>query len=128
MVGRNYVLAIQGSKINLGLLSKGNRDLHTRRSLEIPYIGGLLCAERTSEHLEMFRDGKEAVFWSDVNECAQKCLQLLKNDNTIYEIKKAGMKRVRELKVGNEDLCRSVLEEVNKKSSQVTKINYPLYK
>ncbi|MBA4053730.1 MAG: hypothetical protein C0490_03375, partial [Marivirga sp.] len=50
--GRDYVAAVQGAKICLGLLSKGNRDLHTTRSLEVPYSGGLLCAQRTIEHQE----------------------------------------------------------------------------
>ena len=51
--GDDYAKAIQCAKVNIGLLSKGNRDLHTTRSLEIPALGGLLCAERTSEHLGM---------------------------------------------------------------------------
>ena len=45
-----YAKAIQCAKVNLGLLSKGNRDLTTTRSFEIPYLGGVLCAERTAEH------------------------------------------------------------------------------
>ncbi len=107
--GRDYVAGIQGSKICIGLLSKGNRDLHTRRSVEISYCGGLFCAERTSEHQEMYKEGVEAVFWSDANECASICKKLLENDEYRQRIKTAGMKRVREMKVGNEDMCNRVL-------------------
>ena len=46
--GKSYVEAIESSRIAIGLLSKGNRDLHTQRSVEIPFIGcGVFCAERT---------------------------------------------------------------------------------
>lgn len=110
--GRDYVAAIQGSKVCLGLLSKGNRDLYTRRSLEIPYAGGLLCAERTPEHLSLYKDGDEAVFWNNVNECAAICKQLLMNDKMREEIRQAGMKRIRQLKVGNEDIVRQILHEI----------------
>lgn len=109
LYGRDYVAAMQGAKICLGLLSKGNRDLHTTRSLETPYAGGLLCAERTSEHQEMFKEGVEAVFWSSVDECAQLCKELLANDEKRENIRLAGMRRVREIKAGNEDVCRSIL-------------------
>lgn len=110
--GREYVAAIQGSKICLGLLSKGNRDLHTQRTFEIPYAGGLLCAERTFEHLEFYRENTEALFWSDVNECATICKELLSNNIQQESIRKAGMKRVRELHVGNEDICNSILKQI----------------
>lgn len=108
--GRNYVAAMQGAKICLGLLSKGNRDLHTRRSVEVPYSGGLLCAERTSEHQKMYEEGVEAVFWSDAAECAAICKKLLADDTLREQIRLAGMQKVRNLKVGNEDICRKVLE------------------
>ena len=55
LVGQDYVEAIQSAKICLGLLSKQNRDQHTMRSVEIPYISSVLCAERTEEHLAMYR-------------------------------------------------------------------------
>ncbi len=44
--GEEYVKAIRGSSIAIGLLSKGNEDLYTTRSLEIPATGTLYCAER----------------------------------------------------------------------------------
>ncbi|MFD2284842.1 glycosyltransferase [Pedobacter petrophilus] len=108
--GRDYVAAIQGAKICLGLLSKGNRDLHTTRSMEVPYAGGLLCAERTSEHMELYQEGTEAVFWEDAHECAALCKKLLA-ESKIETIKKAGMKKVRTLKLGNEDICKLILEK-----------------
>lgn len=111
--GRNYVAAIQGAKICIGLLSKGNRDLHTQRSLETPYIGGVLCAERTSEHLEMYDEGTEAVFWNDVTECADKCKELLSNEQKRESIRRAGMEKVRRSKVGNEDVCKKILSLFN---------------
>ncbi|WP_460637375.1 CgeB family protein [Larkinella harenae] len=110
--GRDYVAAIQGAKICLGMLSKGNRDQHTQRSLEIPYIGGLFCAERTVEHAALYIEDEEAVFWKDANECAEKCRALLADESTRERIRLAGMKRVRANKVGNEDICHAIIEEL----------------
>lgn len=111
--GRDYVAAIQGTKICLGLLSKGNRDLHTRRSVEVPYAGSVLCAERTSEHAAMYQEGVEAVFWSDATECADWCKELLANDELRERIRLAGMQKVRQLGAGNEDVCRKILQAVD---------------
>lgn len=114
--GRDYVAAIQGAKICLGLLSKGNRDLHTTRSMEIPFAGGLLCAERTTEHLEIYEDGIEAVFWNNVDECAQICKKLLSDAALCENIREAGMRKVRALQLGHEDICKQILKEVKIKS------------
>jgi Glycosyl transferases group 1 len=110
--GRDYVAAIQGAKISLGFLSKRNRDLHTRRSVEIPYAGGLLCAERTSEHLQLYQEGVEAVFWSSPEECIEVCRELLADEPRRRQIREAGMKRVRRLGLGNETICRKILSEL----------------
>ena len=77
----SYSTAILAAKVSLGLVSKGNRDLHTTRSMEIPSLGGgVFCAERTSEHLALYRENEEAVFWSSAEECAEKCAALLADD------------------------------------------------
>ena len=76
-----YAAAIQSARVCLGLLSHGNRDLHTTRSMEIPALGGLLCAERTEEHLALYEEGREAVFWSDAEECAALCHDLLSDEH-----------------------------------------------
>ena len=110
--GDEYAKSIQCAKVNLGLLSKGNRDKHTTRSLEIPALGGLLCAERTDEHLEMYQDGLEALFWSDADECANLCLAILNDESKRKIIAEAGHRRVVENKHFNEAVLANILENV----------------
>jgi len=108
--GDDYLKAIQLAKVSLGLLSKGNRDLHTTRTFEIPYCGGLLCAERTSEHVQLYREDVEAVYWSEVNECIEKCQKLLSDDQMRADIAEKG--RIRCLRNGifNESNLTKMLE------------------
>lgn len=109
IVGQNYVEAIQSAKICLGLLSKGNRDLHTQRSAEIPYIGSVLCAERTEEHRAMYKEDEEAVFWSTPEECAKKCFSLLTDEERRNRIAKAGRLRCMDSGYLNEPVMRRIL-------------------
>jgi len=106
----DYARALQCSKIALGLLSKGNRDMHTTRSTEIPAVGALLCAERTLEHEEMYEDGVEAVFWSDVAECADVCNKLLANDDLRAAISARGHARVMKNATFNEPTMTLILD------------------
>lgn len=110
--GRDYVRAVQSAKICIGLLSKGNRDEYTTRSFEIPYAGGLLCAERTTKHLEFYEDGEEAYFWKDAEECARICKELLNDSLSRDRVRAKGMLKVRSLGVGNEDICKRILASI----------------
>ncbi|WP_257668493.1 CgeB family protein [Parapedobacter tibetensis] len=110
--GRDYVAAMQGAKICIGMLSHGNRDLHTRRSVETTYAGGLLCAQRTSVHLNMYKENEEAVFWNDEEECIEVCRKILSDDQQRERIRKAGNEKVKQLKVGNEDICAAILNRL----------------
>ena len=110
--GADYVNAMRHARICLGMLSKGNRDEHTTRSMEIPYAGGLLCAERTGEHTALYREGEEAVFWRDADECARVCRDLLADPARIARIKSAGHARVLANRVGAEDVCRAALDRL----------------
>ena len=109
VIGDDYAKAIQCARVNLGLLSKGNRDLHTTRSLEIPSLGGLLCAERTSEHLAMYQEGVEALFWGDAAECAAACAWALANESARSAMAAAGQKRNIANRIRNENVMSEIL-------------------
>jgi spore maturation protein CgeB len=108
--GNDYVKAIQCAKVALGLLSIGNRDLHTQRSLEIPFIGSAaFCGQRTSEHLEMLREGIEASYWSTAQECSSACKHLLANESLTKKMVSAARQRVTSLRLDNDSVIEHVL-------------------
>jgi spore maturation protein CgeB len=107
-----YAKAVQCAKVCLGLLSKGNRDLHTQRSLEIPSLGSLFCAERTTEHQTLYREGEEAIFWSDAAECAEKCLSLLSDDPARSSIAKRGHERCMANNLFNESIISYIFSHL----------------
>lgn len=109
LIGSDYVKAIQCAKVCLGMLSKGNRDLHTTRSAEIPYIGSVLCAERTIEHELLYVENQEAVFWDSPEECADKCSWLLNEPDLRKRIAKAGRQRCIKNGMLNEVVAKKIL-------------------
>jgi len=116
--GRDFVAATVCSKVALGLLSKGNRDLHTQRSAEVPYMGGAaFCAERTTEHSAMFNDEKEAVFWSNAEECASQCAGLLADETRRTEIVRAAQLKVQALALSNDTVMAFLLDTITNSSS-----------
>ena len=92
--GRAYRLALSGARIALGLLRSANRDRHTMRSFEIPACGALLCAERTDEHEELFREAIEAVFFSHPDELKMQVRRYLEDEQARTRIAAAGFRAV----------------------------------
>lgn len=75
--GDPYAEVIQKSHLCLGLVSSSNRDEWTMRTFEIPGCAGALVAERTPMHESLFREGEEAIFFSNETECAEAIRKLL---------------------------------------------------
>ena len=109
LTGSDYVKALQSAKVCLGFLSKGNRDEHTVRSIEIPHVGSVLCAERTREHMSMYEEDKEAVFWNTMEECAAKCQRLLRDESWRAQIERAGQARCKKNGFLNEKVVADIL-------------------
>jgi hypothetical protein len=67
-----YREGIWRSKINLSFVTEDNEDDIAHKAVEIAACGGFLMAVRTPGHEALFEEDKEAVFFSSVEECAEK--------------------------------------------------------
>jgi spore maturation protein CgeB len=93
-VGRDYRLALGGARIVLCLVRRANRDGHAMRSFEIPACGAFMLAERTDEHLAVFEEDREAVFFSSPEEMLEKARYYLAHEDVRRRIARAGYERV----------------------------------
>ncbi len=105
----DYAAAISATRINLGFLRRVNRDRHTTRSIEIPACGGFLLAERTPEHLELFREGAEAEFFGDDHELLEKARWYLAHEPERARIAAAGRRRCVESDFSNDHQLTIIL-------------------
>lgn len=108
-VGRDFRLAVSGARIVLNLVRRANRDGHVMRTFEVPACGGCMLAERTQEQLELFEDGREAVFFDDVEEMVARVEWLLKDESARQRIALAGLRRVRDGRHTYEDRLHELL-------------------
>ncbi len=68
--------AIAAAKVCPCLVRRANRDGHAMRSYEVPAIGGVILAEATDDHKEMF--GEEgALYFRDIPEMITKAKWLI---------------------------------------------------
>jgi hypothetical protein len=73
LADEQYRAAIWASKINLSFVTKDNEDDIAHKAVEVAACGGFLLALRTPGHQAIFEEDREAVFFSSIEECADKC-------------------------------------------------------
>lgn len=113
--GKDYIKAIMGAKIAIGLVSKENRDLHTTRSAEIPYIGkALFCAENTSEHRWMFKDGEDAILFESAKSCSEKIMHILNNTDEIKNYVSNAKNKIIRLGLSNDEIIKNIINYESK--------------
>lgn len=88
--GRDYAATISSFDINVGFLRKINRDLQTTRSIEIPACGSFMLAERTDEHLSLFKEGEEAEFFDCKEELLEKVTYYMTHEDQRQRVAQAG--------------------------------------
>ena len=111
----DYAKSLSAFKISLCFLRKMNFDLQTTRTVEIPACGGFMLAERTEEHLAMFKEGEEAAYFSDIEEMLRQCRYYLSHEKERRLIAEKGMLRCITDDYSNEGMIRKVLSIINEK-------------
>jgi len=108
----DYREGIWRSRINLSFLTHGNQDEYTHKSFEIAACGGFLLAERCAGHAERFVEDEEAVFFSDIEECAAKIRKYLNDESARRKIAAAGQRRAVASGYDNDTQMRKVFAAV----------------
>lgn len=113
----DYRECIWKSRINLSFVSFLNEDDVAHKAFEITACGGFLLALRTPEHQESFEEGKEAEFFSSVEECAEKIRYYLDHPEEREEIARRGCERSKRSGYDNDTQLSRILgrlEEMRK--------------
>jgi spore maturation protein CgeB len=98
VLGDVYALAIQSSKINLGILSEkvggaSSGDLITSRTFHIPASGGFLLHQRTEESVLYYKEGIECAFFEGEEELIEKVTYYLSHEAERVEVLERGRQR-----------------------------------
>ena len=108
----DYCKSLHAFRISLCFLRKMNFDKQTTRSVEIPACGGFMMAERTDEHLNLFKENKEAVYFSSNEELLEKCLYYLNNEEERAVIAQKGRDRTIISEYSNECVIRNFINSI----------------
>lgn len=93
LAGDQYRQGIWRSKINLSFVTEENEEDIGLKAVEIAGCGGFLMAVRTPGHQAIFEEDREAVFFSSVEECADKCRFYLRRPDLREAIAARGHER-----------------------------------
>jgi hypothetical protein len=107
-----YREEIWRSKINLAFVTRLNEEDVAHKAFEIAACQGFLLALRTPGHQACFEEGKEAEFFSSVEECAEKCRYYLEHAEERKEIARRGCERARISGYDNDTQLARVLERI----------------
>ena len=112
LYGESFSAALGCSKIALNFLRKLNRDLQTSRSIEIPASGGFMLAERTDEHLRLFKEGVEAEYFESKEELLSKVKYYLNHDSERIAIAEAGYRKCYDANYTFENRMSEIIEKL----------------
>ena len=92
-----FAKVVSASSINLCFLRHANRDLQTCRSIEVPACAGFMVHERNEEIAALYREEKEAAYFSSDDELADVCASWQKRDGQRNLVGEAARERTLEL-------------------------------
>ncbi len=100
------------SRINLSFITLLNEEDVAHKAFEITACGGFLLALRSPGHLACFTEGREAAFFSTLEECAEKARYYLGHLEEREVIAAAGRARVVASGYDNDTQLASILRRL----------------
>jgi hypothetical protein len=107
--GDEYARALCSFDVNVGIVSKWNRNHTASRTFQIPALGAFLLHERNELVTGYFREGVEAEFFGSAEELLEKCRHYLAHPDERLRIAAAGRRRCVESGYFEVDRVREVL-------------------
>ena len=107
--GDEYARAIRSFDVNIGIVSKWNRNHTASRTFQIPALGAFLLHERNEVVTEYFREGVEAEFFGSEDELVEKCRHYLAHPEERARIAEAGRRRCLDSGYFEVDRVREIL-------------------
>lgn len=114
--GRYYREGIWQSKINLSFVTEDNEEDIALKAVEIAGCGGFLLVVRNPGHQAIFEEDREAVFFSSVEECAEKCRFYLNRPDLREAIAARGHERAIRSGYDNDTQLARVLNQLDGKA------------
>ena len=109
VLGLEYMRAILSFDVNIGIVSKWNRNHTASRTFQIPALGAFLLHERNEVVSNLFREGVEAEFFGSDDELLEKCRHYLAHPDERSAIAQAGRRRCLESGYFETDRVREVV-------------------
>lgn len=100
----------QGAKVSVGFLTQLSEEQHTARTFEIPACQGFFLGTRTEEHVEIFKPGVEADFFSSTEELAEKVAFYTRNEELRARVAQKGYEKVIKLDATYENRVKGILD------------------
>lgn len=76
--GKEYYETLRKYRVQLNIMRVHNLGSHNMRSIEVPGCGGILLAPRTKDHEAFFEEDKEAFYYNNLKELAEKSDEILR--------------------------------------------------
>ncbi|MBC1499127.1 glycosyltransferase [Listeria weihenstephanensis] len=99
----------QGAKVSVGFLTTLSTEQHTARTFEIPACGGFFLGTRTAEHMDIFKQGVEADFFSSKEELVEKVAFYTRNEDMRSKIAQKGYDKVIQMDATYESRVKEIL-------------------
>lgn len=109
VIGEEYARAIVSFDVNIGIVSKWNRNHTASRTFQIPALGAFLLHERNELVTRYFKEGVEAEFSDSDDELLEKCRHYLAKPEERKRIAEAGRRRCIQSGYFEPDRVREIL-------------------